>query len=64
MRTGTEALIGLSGVAESDLAPLGRVWVEGESWRAEVEGEPVRQGEHVIVTGVSGVTLRVAHEPS
>jgi membrane-bound serine protease (ClpP class) len=60
--TGSETLIGRSGVATSELAPVGRVRVDGETWTALAEGEVVRPGEQVVVIGVEGVTLHVTGE--
>jgi len=57
--TGQEGIIGATAVARSDLNPTGMVWVSGELWRAEAEGEPVAAGEKVMVVGVEGLVLRV-----
>jgi membrane-bound serine protease (ClpP class) len=57
--TGVEALVGLTGVAETDFAPNGIVRVGGESWSGVTEAGPVRKGEEVEVVGVEGITLRV-----
>lgn len=56
--TGVEGMIGAVGVADSDLAPEGRVLVRGEYWNATSE-EPVRKGETVRVAGVAGLKLTV-----
>jgi membrane-bound serine protease (ClpP class) len=56
--TGVQGLIGLTGVAETDLAPAGHVFVRGELWGARAE-EPIRKGESVTIRGVEGMTLRV-----
>ena len=75
---GSEAMIGRVGEALTDLAPEGRVRVDGENWRARVvipPGEPwpleetpeaVPRGEQVDVVSLEGVTLLVrprAEEP-
>ncbi len=53
-------LIGETGVARTDLTPLGQVFVSGEIWSAEAAGgESVEKGEEVEVTGVSGLMLKV-----
>ncbi|MBW1991210.1 MAG: nodulation protein NfeD [Deltaproteobacteria bacterium] len=57
-RTGSEGLLGESGVAHTDLAPEGQVFVHGEYWRA-VSEEPIRAGERIEVVQVSGLTLKV-----
>jgi membrane-bound serine protease (ClpP class) len=59
VRTGVASLMGSSGVAESDLAPSGKVRVEGEVWSAECDEEPIHRGDRVLVVGATGVTLRV-----
>jgi membrane-bound serine protease (ClpP class) len=56
--TGSEGLIGGHGIARSDLAPAGTVFVHGELWDAH-SGETIRQGEAVEVTAVDGLRLRV-----
>jgi membrane-bound serine protease (ClpP class) len=52
-------LVGATAVARSRLAPEGQVGVQGELWRAVVEGEPVDEGAAVRIVGVDGLTLRV-----
>ena len=56
--TGMEGLIGEVGVVRTRLALRGQVFLRGELWTAEAEGE-VEAGESVRVTGVDGLTLRV-----
>jgi membrane-bound serine protease (ClpP class) len=58
--TGVEGLIGEIGVVRSRLAPRGQIFLRGELWNAESEGE-VEVGESVRVTGMDGLTLRVIH---
>jgi membrane-bound serine protease (ClpP class) len=59
VRTGVASLVGNSGVAESDVAPSGKVRIEGEVWSAECDEEPIHRGDRVLVVGATGVTLRV-----
>ena len=48
------------GVATSDLAPSGKVWVANEEWAATTEATHViKEGEEVRVTGVYGEVLKV-----
>ena len=61
--TGPEALVGMIGIATSDLLPEGVVEVGHEAWRAAAEGGPIHRGEPVRVIAVEGVTLRVARQP-
>ena len=56
--TGEKGLIGQHGVADTPLAPEGWVRVLGERWRG-VADAPVGPGDHVTVTSVEGLTLRV-----
>ena len=56
--TGIEGLIGEVGVADTDLAPEGKIKVHGEIWSA-ASTEPVRAGEKVEVTEVNGLVLTV-----
>lgn len=56
--TGAEGLVGRHGIARTDLAPTGTVFVHGELWEAQ-SGETVRQGDKVVVTAVEGLRLKV-----
>jgi membrane-bound serine protease (ClpP class) len=56
--TGMEGLVGEIGVVRTRLAPRGQIFLRGELWNAEGEGE-VGVGESVRVTGMDGLTLRV-----
>jgi membrane-bound serine protease (ClpP class) len=56
--TGAEGLIGEIGIAETTLAPAGKVVVHGEFWDA-VSAVPVPAGERIVVRQVDGLTLRV-----
>lgn len=58
---GSEALIGKTGVAKTDLAPSGMVQVAGELWSAQLpEGAgPLSSGQPVEVVSVEGLRLKV-----
>jgi membrane-bound serine protease (ClpP class) len=56
--TGAEGLIGEVAVAETALAPIGKVFVHGELWDA-VASANVPAGEKVVVQKVDGLQLRV-----
>jgi membrane-bound ClpP family serine protease len=60
---GSTGLIGRVGVVRRTPAPVGDVLVEGELWRAcnsWADDEPaLREGEHVVVEQVHGLTLSV-----
>jgi len=57
--TGIEAMVGSIGVAKTDVAPRGRVFIQGEIWDA-MSDEPIREGEEAQIKAVSGLTLKVA----
>ncbi len=58
--TGIEGLVGEIGVVRTRLAPRGQIFLRGELWNAEGEGE-VEVGESVRIIGIDGLTLRVVH---
>jgi membrane-bound serine protease (ClpP class) len=60
--SGTEGMIGEFGVARTDLAPEGKVFVHGELWNA-VASENVKSGERVVVNKVSGLQVDVSPAP-
>ena len=58
--SGTAGLLGMTGVARTSLSPEGAVLLNGEIWRARLEGGgSVSEGEEVRVESVEGLTLRV-----
>lgn len=59
VRTGSEALVGATGVARSDLSPTGTVFLQGELWKAQSVDDPIAAGEHVGVVRVTGLRLDV-----
>ncbi|RME66283.1 MAG: nodulation protein NfeD [Nitrospirae bacterium] len=56
--TGTEGLIGLEGIAHTDVFKDGMVLVRGEYWQAYSD-EPIKKGERVVVESVSGLRIKV-----
>jgi membrane-bound serine protease (ClpP class) len=60
---GFEGLIGEIGEARSVLAPSGKIFVHGEYWNAEADGE-VAAGDKVEVVGIAGMTLKVKRRAS
>lgn len=56
--TGVEGLIGETGIAQSPLAPSGKVFVHGEIWDA-IATTNVPAGERVVVQKVEGLQLKV-----
>ena len=55
--TGEAGMIGLLGVAYTDLDPAGKVLVRGELWGARA-AERIPQGARVRVREIEGLTLR------
>ena len=55
---GMEGLLGEIGEVKVGLNPTGKIFVHGEYWNAEGDGE-VGAGEKVRVVGVEGMTLKV-----
>jgi len=60
--TGEAGMIGLKGVAHTDLDPEGSVIVHGELWKARA-AERIPQGAHVRVREIEGLTLVVESAP-
>ncbi len=56
--TGEQGLVGEIGIAQTTLAPAGKVFVHGELWDA-VSSSNSPAGERVVVRQVDGMTLRV-----
>ncbi len=56
--TGAQGLIGELGIAQSALAPQGKVFIHGELWDA-VSSTNLPAGASVVVRGVEGLQLRV-----
>jgi membrane-bound serine protease (ClpP class) len=56
--TGSQGLVGETGVAQTDLSPSGKVFVHGELWDA-VASAPLPVGQLVIVRQIEGLTLQV-----
>ncbi len=60
--TGAQGLIGEIGIAQTPLAPQGKVFVHGELWDA-TSSAAVAPGQGVIVRNVDGLLLRVDPQP-
>jgi membrane-bound serine protease (ClpP class) len=56
--TGAESMVGTIAIAKTDVAPRGKVLLQGEIWDA-VSEEPLREGEEAEVKAVAGLTLTV-----
>jgi membrane-bound serine protease (ClpP class) len=55
---GAEGLVGALAVADSDIAPEGRVFLHGELWTAR-STQPIAKGEPVEITRVSDLVVHV-----
>ena len=55
------SLLGVRGIARERLTPNGYIFINGELWMAETtdKGIIIEKDDHVIVTGVQGLTLIV-----
>ncbi len=64
IRTGVESLIGVSGVAVSDIAPSGQVQAAGELWSAEAipGSRKIHKGDRIQVVKIEGLRLQVKKE--
>ncbi len=60
--TGVDELVGLVGLAVTELSPAGTVFVRGEHWNARSEA-PLAQGGRVEIVAVEGLRLRVRPAP-
>jgi membrane-bound serine protease (ClpP class) len=60
--SGTERIIGDFAEALEDFSGRGNVFLEGERWMAESSG-PVRKGQRLRVTGISGLVVQVESVP-
>jgi membrane-bound serine protease (ClpP class) len=65
VKTGAEAMLGWLAVAQTPLAPAGRILVRGELWNARLTSNDttVAAGERVKVLRADGLTLEVAAVP-
>jgi membrane-bound serine protease (ClpP class) len=59
---GASRMIGRKGRAVTEVAPEGRVFVEGEYWWARARGK-IAEGEQVRVVGLDGLTLEIEALP-
>ena len=58
--TTRQSVVGMTGVASSDLDPSGMVHVNGEDWSAVSDtGETIEKGARILVMDVEGLTLKV-----
>jgi membrane-bound serine protease (ClpP class) len=57
-KMGEDELIGMEGVALSELTPQGQVKIKGEIWQAESDDE-IKQGDTVVVVEKKGLVVKV-----
>jgi membrane-bound serine protease (ClpP class) len=57
--SGEEGMIGRVVTLEQPLGPEGRIWLEGEAWKARADA-PLPAGTRVRVTGFDGLTVLLA----
>jgi len=57
--TGTESMVGATGVVTSPLTPLGHVRLHGETWKARSEGGDLLNDQKVEIVRAEGLTLIV-----
>jgi membrane-bound serine protease (ClpP class) len=62
MKLGMDAMPGSSGLASSDLNPMGTVLVAGSYWRARSTSISIQAGETVRVVGKEGLELLVKRD--
>jgi membrane-bound ClpP family serine protease len=55
------SVVGMEGVAKTDIDPRGMVNVRSEEWTATSDGKKIEAGEKVRVVAQEGLKLRVDH---
>ncbi len=58
IKTGFEGMIGEKGVADTDIAESGKIFIHGEIWNAKSD-EPVKKGDEVKIAGRNGMVFKV-----
>ncbi|MDG7042425.1 MAG: nodulation protein NfeD [Nitrososphaerota archaeon] len=61
--TGSESMIGVNGLATTDIDPNGEVSIDGVRWRAFSSSGKIGKGRRVKVVAVNGIVLRVEPYP-
>ena len=57
--SGSESMVGATGVALSDIAPNGMARVRSEEWTVEAQGDTIKKGETLQVVSIEGLRLKV-----
>ncbi len=58
LTTGAEGIIGMTGIAKTDIDSEGQVFVHGEFWSAFSDTK-INKGEDIVVSGIKGLKLKV-----
>lgn len=61
-QSGQEVLIGRSGVASSAIEPTGQIFFDGSYWNARTDGDPISQGDTVLIQRLEGLTAVVTKQ--
>jgi membrane-bound serine protease (ClpP class) len=62
VKSGESRMIGLKGKTLTEVAPEGRVIVQGEYWWARSRTK-IAEAENVLVVGIDGLTLEIEPSP-
>lgn len=57
--SGAKRLIGIKGIATTNIAPHGTVLADGTRWQAKTDGENIRKGEPVEIVAVEKLHITV-----
>jgi len=60
--TGSEGMIGLTGIVIEPLTPMGVIRVSGENWKARAVDENIAVDEEVEILELVGLTLKVGRK--
>lgn len=61
-QAGAQKLVGMTGIALTDLTPTGQVRVDLQDWSAVTDAGEIRAGDPVRVTSIAGVRLHVVRD--
>ncbi|MFV1950417.1 MAG: nodulation protein NfeD [Nitrospinota bacterium] len=56
--SGMDGLIGAEGIARTEIAPGGDIFIHGEIWKAESE-DTIKKGDKIVVDKINGLKVRV-----
>lgn len=59
-KTGREGIIGVTGIARSDIKPRGEIFIQGELWQAKsLNNEQIERGDEIKVVDIKNLLLVV-----